>query len=84
MWAMLTDVSMQTTLQGVRKTPPRWKAIFMDALDYEVGFENGLNGEPFPVGFESSKMTVGQMSDMMELIASYGAEHGVIFKDGVE
>lgn len=81
MWAMLTDVSVQQMHNGVRKSPEAWKALFMHALGHEVAFEMGLNGEPFPTGFRSSKMSKEQMSDLMEFISAWGAENGVKFKE---
>ncbi|MGR1580705.1 recombination protein NinB [Thalassobius sp. S69A] len=41
----------------------------------------GLNGEPFPVGFRSSAMTVSQMSDLIEFISAWAAQHGVVFTE---
>lgn len=81
MWAMLTDVSTQTQHNGVRKSPEAWKCLFMHALGHDVAFESGLNGEPFPVGFRSSKLSKSQMTDLMEFMASWGAENGVKFQE---
>lgn len=49
----------------------------MNALGYEIQFEVGLNGEPFPLGFKSSKMTVEEMSDLITFIIQWGDEKGV-------
>ena len=76
LWAMLSDVS-RTKPQGRMHTPDIWKAIFMNACGHEVQFVHGLEGEPFPVGFRSSKMTKAQMADMITFIYQYGDEHGV-------
>ena len=83
MWAMLGDISKQVELFGRRASADVWKARFMNACGHEVQFEQGLSGEPFPVGFRSSNLTVSQMCDLQEYMAMYGAEQGVIFKDGV-
>lgn len=53
----------------------------MNGLGFKVRFEMGLDGEPFPVGFSSSKLTKKQMSDLIELIYWYGAQHNVRFTD---
>ena len=76
LWAMLSDVS-RAQPEGRKHTPETWKALFMHALGHETRFEMGLNGEPFPVGFRSSRLTVQQMSDLLEFIAEYGARHSV-------
>lgn len=76
MWAMLSDIS-RAKPDGRKHTPETWKALFMHALGYETRFEMGLNGEPFPVGLRTSRLTVRQMADLITFIAEYGDRHGV-------
>ena len=76
MWAMLSDVS-RAKPDGRTHTPEVWKALFMHALGYETRFEMGLSGEPFPIGFRSSRLTVRQMADLITFIAEYGDRHGI-------
>lgn len=76
MWAMLSDVS-RSKPEGRMHTPEIWKCLFMQACGHAVQFVNGLDGLPFPVGFRSSKMTKDQMSELIEFIYAYGAQHGV-------
>lgn len=78
MWGLLSDISRAKPL-GRRHTPDMWKALFMKACGHHVQFLEGLDGEPFPVGFRSSKLTKRQMSELVEFIFSYGDEHGVTF-----
>ena len=80
MWAMLSDVSIAKP-EGRAHTPEVWKQIFMNALGYKVAFEMGLDGEVFPTGFRSSRMTVAQMSDMIELMYEYGARHEIKWRN---
>ncbi len=80
MWAMLADVS-KAEPGGRTETPDMWKAIFMKACDHEVRFVLGLDNEPFPVGFRSSHLSVKQMSDLIEFINWYCAEHDVPMKE---
>ncbi len=80
MWAMIGDVS-RAKPEGRRMTSDEWKAVFMHACGYEVQYLNGLNDRPFPVGFSSSKLSKEQMSDLIEFIAAWGAQHGVVFRD---
>lgn len=80
LWAMLTDVSVSKP-QGRSHTPEVWKALFMNACGYAVQFEAGLSGEPFPIGFRSSRLSKAQMSEMIEFILAYGTEHGVKWSD---
>lgn len=79
-WAMLSDVS-RAKPDGRVHTPEAWRDLFMHAMGHSVRFEMGLNGEPFPAGFRSSKLSKEQMGDLMEFIAAWGAERGVMFHE---
>ena len=77
MWAMLSDIA-RAKPEGRHWTAETWKAAFMHALGHQVAFAEGLDGSgPFPLGFRSSRLTKAQMGDLMEVIAEYGARHGV-------
>ena len=76
MWAMISDIS-RAKPEGRRHTPDDWKCLFMNACGFEVQFLHGLDGDPFPSGFRSSRMTVRQMADMITFIYAYGDRHGV-------
>jgi hypothetical protein len=80
MWSMISDIS-RAKPDGRMHTPEVWKALFMKACGHAVQFEHGLDGEPFPIGFRSSKLTKQQMSDLIESIYAYGAEKGVIWTE---
>ena len=85
MWAMLTDVASQVAWHGNKMTPDDWKVVFLDALDREYRMVPNLDGNGFvPLGRSSSKLSVSEMTDMIELIAAFGAKHGVKFGDDVE
>lgn len=76
LWAMLSDIS-RAKPEGRCHTPDVWKALFMNACGHEVQFLMGLDGNPFPNGFRSSRLSKAQMSDLIEMIYEYGARHGV-------
>jgi len=76
MWALITEIS-KAKLLGIRKTPDDWKALLMHAAGSECQFETGLDGRPFPVGFRTSKLTKSQMSNLIEWIYAFCAEHGL-------
>lgn len=81
MWAMLSDVS-RAKPEGRNWVPETWKAAFMHSLGHQVQFCEGLDGSgPFPLGFRSSRMTVGQMADLITCIQEYGDRHGVVWTD---
>lgn len=77
MWALLSDIS-RAKPEGRELTPEVWKSLFMHSLDHTVRFELALDGKGMvPVGFRSSRLTVEQMSDLIEMIYEYAARHGV-------
>lgn len=75
-WAMLSEISAAKP-GGKFYTPEVWKALFMSALGHELRLIEGLNGEPFPVGFHSSNLTVKQMIDMQEFMAAWAAQNSI-------
>lgn len=77
MWAILSDVS-RAKPGGRMHTPEVWKELFCHACGHAVQFEMGLNGQPFPVGFRTSRMTKSEMTDLIEFIFSWCAENGVM------
>lgn len=82
MWAMLTDVSTQAEHNGRRYTPDQWKIIFMHACGREVQFIPALDGSTFlPWGQSSSELSKQEMSELIDFIGSWGAEHGVTFQE---
>lgn len=83
MWAMLSDIS-RSHPEDRRHIPEVWKCIFMAALGYEVMFAIGLNNNPFPGGFKTSKLTKAQMSDLIEFMYAYGSEHNVKWSEKYE
>lgn len=76
MWAMLSDISRAKPL-GRTHTPDVWKALMMKACGHAVQFTLGIDGEPFPLGFRSSRLSKAQMSDLIEFMHQFGAEHGI-------
>jgi hypothetical protein len=80
MWAMLSDIS-RAKPEGRRMTPDLWKAVFMQACGHEVQFLQGLDGQPFPAGFRSSRLSVAQMAELISFIQAKGDEWGVRWSD---
>lgn len=80
MWAMLTDVSKQVVWHGQKLAPEDWKTIFSAALKKQRVLP-GIDGGFVVMGDRTSQMTVGEMSDLMELMSAFAAERDVIFHD---
>lgn len=82
MWAMLTDVAQQAKHCDRSYTPDQWKVLFMHACGREVQFIPSLDGATFiPWGNRSSDLGKAEMSELIEFIAAWGAEHGVMFNE---
>lgn len=82
MWSMLTEVATQVTHLGNKYTPDQWKVLFMHACGREVQFLPGLDEKTFiPWGQSSSDLSKTEMSELIEFIFAWGAEHGVVFRD---
>jgi hypothetical protein len=80
MWALLSTIS-RAKPDGRTHTPEVWKALMMNACGHEVQFLMGLDGNPFPHGFRSSKLGKDQMTELIEFIFSYAAQHGIVLTD---
>lgn len=85
LWAMLTDVAQQLVWHGKKLRPDDWKLVFMDALKRELRIVPNIDGTGFVnLGRSSSDLTKQEMSDLIEIIFKFGAEHGVEFQDDAE
>ena len=79
LWAHLTDVSEQLQWHGQALPAEDWKLIFMQVLHSEMRIVPNLAGDGFVNLTRSSKLSVAEMSDLLELIIAYGVQHGVTF-----
>jgi hypothetical protein len=85
MWAMLTDVAQQHQYHGLWLTPEDWKLIFLAALDQELRVVPNLNNNGFvQLGRSSSKLSVEEMTALMDLIEAYSAQNDITLHDGKE
>jgi hypothetical protein len=74
--AMISDVS-RAKPGGRNHTPDTWKALILHACGHAVQFENGLNGQPFPIGFKSSRLSKSEMADAITFLQQWGDDNGV-------
>lgn len=81
---MLTDVARQLPWHGQKLTPDDWKLVFLDGLKGEIRLVPNLDGNGFVSLRRSSDLSKGEMGDLIDLIAAFGAEHGVQFGDNQE
>jgi len=82
MWAALTDVATQLKWHGLKLSPDDWKLIFLDALKREVRMVPNIDGNGFVnLGRSSSDLSKTEMTDLIDLIHAFGANHGVTFQE---
>lgn len=83
MWAMLGEVAEQYEHCGRKYDANQWKCLFMHALGQEIAFLPALDGKTFvPYGHQStSKMSKTEMSELIEFIIAWCAQHGVHLRD---
>lgn len=78
MWAALTDLSKQVDWYGNKLTPDEWKDVLTASLKGQKAVP-GIEGGFVVLGARTSKMTIKEMSDLLELAMAFGAERGVRF-----
>lgn len=78
MWGMLKDISDQVTWYGQKLTDEEWKEVLSAALKRQKVVP-GIDGGFVVIGARTSKMGKKEMSELQELMAAFGVEHGVTF-----
>lgn len=82
LWPLLTELSQQVDWYGQKLTPEEWKDIMTAGLKKQRAVP-GIDGGFVVIGAHTSKMSKAEFSDLVELIFSFGAEHGVEWKERV-
>ena len=81
MWSVLTDISRQVEFivngASVKVSPDEVKDILTAALRRDTRMAMGIDGGMVLLGQRTSKMTVRQMTELIELAHAFGAEKGV-------
>ena len=80
LWAVLNDVSRHVVWHGRKIPQESWKHILSAAWRGQQT-EIGINGELVVFGQPTSKLNKAQFSELIEVIYSFGAEHGVRWTD---
>ena len=83
MWAMLSELALQLPWHGQKLRADDWKLIFLEALKRELRLVPNIDGDGFvDLSRSSSDLSKNEMGDLLDLIAAFGAQHGVMFGDG--
>lgn len=79
MWTMLDDIARQVNWHGNYLAAEDWKHILTASLKKQRVVPN-LEGDGFVVlGARTSRMTIAEMSELVDLMEAFGAERGVNF-----
>lgn len=76
LWPMLHDIAKQIEWYGQMLTEEEWKDIFTAALK-RLKVVPGLDGGFVVVGAHTSRMTIGEMCDLQELMQAFGDEREI-------
>lgn len=76
MWAHLADLARQVDWYGQKLTAEEWKEVLSASLRNQRAVP-GINGGFVVLGVRTSRMSVQEMGEMIELIQAFGNEHGV-------
>lgn len=77
LWSLLSDVSRQVVWYGKKLTADDWKTIFTASLR-QTRVVPTIDGDGFvPLGMSTSKMSVKEMTALIDLIEAFGAQHNV-------
>lgn len=78
MWAALTDISRQVVWHGNRLSPEDWKEVISAGLRQQRAVP-GIDGGFVVLGVRTSKMSIKEMANMIELAICFGEQNGVKF-----
>jgi hypothetical protein len=79
MWSVLTDLAEQVEWHGQYLSKENWKDVLTAALKRQQVIP-GIDGGFVVCGTSTSKMTVPEMTELIELALAFGAERGVKFE----
>ena len=80
MWAMLHDVAKQVRWHGQKLSAEDWKHVFSASIKGQR-IVPGLDGELVVLGVSTSNESIKFMSEMIELMYSFGSEQFVMWSD---
>jgi hypothetical protein len=85
MWAMLGDISTQVPWvvngETVTMSSEDWKDVLTAGLRKELRVAKGIDGGMVFLGQRTSRMTVAQMTDLIEFMFAFGGPRGVVWTD---
>ena len=84
LWASLNDISQQVVWHGRKLDSESWKHVFTSSLK-KLDVVPNIEGTGFvALGLSTSRMTKTELSELLELIAAFGAERGVQWSEPMQ
>lgn len=85
LWAVLHDISRQVRwyVDGKEQLldPEEWKHILTAGLRKHQRIAQGVEGGFVILGQRTSRMSIGEMSELIELALAFGAQQGVVWSN---
>lgn len=79
--AMCQDVARQVIWHGQRLSKDDWRHVFVASYRKGQRAVPGIDGGFVVLGASSRDLSIAECSDVMEIIAAFGAEHKVKWSD---
>jgi hypothetical protein len=80
LWARLGELSRQVVWHGQKLTDAEWKDVMTAALKRQKVVP-GIDGGFVVLGSSTSRMSVAELTELLDCIEAFGAQQGVTFKD---
>lgn len=82
LWSLLGEIAAQVEWHGQKLSPDEWKDMATAALKNQKVVP-GIEGGFVVLGARTSKMTKAELSELVEFLYAFGAEHNVKFEENV-
>ena len=79
MWANLEDIAQQVIWHGLKLDKYEWKDVLTAGLKKQK-IVPGIEGGFVVIGARTSKMSIAEMNELIELSTMFGAQQGVKFR----
>jgi hypothetical protein len=76
MWSVLNDIARQVEWYGEKLTSEDWKTMLTASVKKQKT-RPGIDGGFVVMGTSTSKMTISEMTELIELAYAFGADKGV-------
>jgi hypothetical protein len=79
MWANFEDIAQQVVWYGVKLDKQEWKDVLTAGLKKQK-IVPGIEGGFVVIGARTSKMSIAEMNELIELAVMFGTLQGVKFR----